>query len=310
MKRPARTLAHYVEEDVRRRIQSGRDLPHPLTLASLSRHYRVSFAPVRSAVDKLVREGLIRKKKHNGRIEVNPDIVGTRGSYKPVEGPLQSDDWDRILIKEVMSASLSGAATYLREEALARRHGAGRSIIRSTLHRFAGAGLIQHMPRRGWRVRPFNLEDMQAYLQVRETLELRALDLAKPHLVREELEQMRTDTEPSDRNCPATLDNRLHQYIIEKSGNHYIQDFFQQHVAVYYRTLFHYAAPETSVVAEMASQHRRVLDALIARAWKRARLALAEHIQAQERVLARLLEIADRNKRSDRQHRGNAARAS
>lgn len=307
MDKPAKTLTHYVEEDLRRRIQSGQDLPHHLTLASLSRQYGVSFAPVRSALDTLIQEGLIRKKENNGRIEVNSDKVGTKGSYEPVAIPLKSDDWDRILIKEVMLASLSGTATYLREEALAQKHGTGRSVIRSTFSRFAGAGLIEHIPQRGWRVRPLNLADMQAYLQVRETLELKALDLARPHLVREHLVQMLAANQPDGTAAP---DNRLHEYIIEKSGNHYIRDFFRQHVATYYRTLFDYAAPETSVVVEMAEQHTRILDALIARAWTRARVALAEHIQSQERVLGRLLTLVDGKKGPSRHSRGKSARSS
>lgn len=307
MDKPAKTLTHYVEEDLRRRILSDQDLPHHLTLASLSRHYGVSFAPVRSALDALIQEGLIRKKVNNGRIEVNPDKVGTKGSYESVASPLKSEDWDRILIKEVMLASLSGTATYLREEALAHKHSTGRSVIRATFSRFAGAGLIEHIPRHGWRVRPLNLEDMRAYLQIRETLELKALDLAKPHLVREDLEQMLATNQSGDM---AALDNRLHEYIIEKSGNHYIRDFFRQHVATYYRTLFDYAAPETSVAIEMGTQHRRILDALIARAWIRARLALAEHIQSQERVLGRLLTLVDGKKNPSRQSRGKSARSS
>lgn len=293
MKEPAKTLTHYVEEDLRRRIQAGQHIPDPLTLAGLSHHYGVSFAPVRSALNALIEEGLVRKKKNNGRLEVNSDKVGTRKSYQPVASPLKSADWDRILIKEVMLASLSGSATYLREEALAEKHGTGRSVIRSAFSRFAGAGLIEHIPRRGWRVRPLNLEDMRAYLQVRETLELKALDLAKTHMVRDDLEHMLTAHQASDGSDPSILDNRLHEYIIEKSGNHYIQDFFRQHVAAYYRSLFDYAAPEASVVAEMAAQHHHILEALIARAWKRARLALSEHIQSQERVLSQLLTLVD-----------------
>lgn len=307
MDKPVKTLTHYVEEDLRRRIQSGQSLPHHLTLASLSRHYGVSFAPVRSALDTLIQEGLIRKKENNGRIEINPEKVGTKGSYEPVAIPLKSDDWDRILIKEVMLASLSGTATYLREEALAQKHSTGRSVIRSTFSRFAGAGLIEHIPRRGWRVRPLNLADMQAYLQVRETLELKALDLARPHLVREHLVQMLAANQSDGTAAP---DNRLHEYIIEKSGNHYIRDFFRQYVATYYRTLFDYAAPETSVVAEMAEQHNRILNALIARAWTRARLALAEHIQSQERVLGRLLTLVDGKKSPSRHSHRKLGRSS
>lgn len=293
MAKPAKTLTHYVEEDLRRRIQAGQDIPYPLTLAGLSHHYGVSFAPVRSAVNALIEEGLIRKKKNNGRLEVNPDKTGTKRPYQPVASPLKSVDWDRILIREVMLASLSGSATYLREEALAERHETGRSVVRSAFSRFAGAGLIEHIPRRGWRVRPLNPEDMHAYLQIRETLELKALDLAKTRLVREDLEQMLAANQAGDNNNRSILDNRLHEYIIEKSGNHYIQDFFRQYVGAYYRSLFDYAAPEASVVTEMAAQHHQILEALIARAWRRARLALSEHIRSQERVLCQLLTLAD-----------------
>ncbi len=309
MNRPARTLTHYVEEDLRRRIQAGQDLPDPLTLASLSKHYGVSLAPVRSALDKLIEEELIRKNESNGRIEVNLEKIGTSRSYEPVASPMRPDDWDRILIKEVVLASLSGTASYLREEALAHKHGIGRSVIRSTFSRFAGAGLIEHIPRRGWRVRPLNLEDVRAYLQVREILELKALDLAKPHLMREDLEQMLAGNRSNGDNNPAKLDNRLHEYIIEKSGNHYIRDFFRQYVAAYYRTLFDYAAPEASVVVEMAAQHCHILDALIARAWTRARTALAEHIQSQECVLGQLLRLVDGKEVTSRSHRAKPVRS-
>ncbi len=310
MKEPAKTLAHYVEEDLRRRIQAGQDIPYPLTLAGLSHCYGVSFAPVRSALNALIEEGLIRKKEHNGRLEVNADKVGTKKSYRPIASPPKSTDWDRVFIKEVMLASLSGSATYLREEALAEKHRTGRSIIRSALSRFAGAGLIEHIPRRGWRVRPLNLEDMRAYLQVRETLELKALDLAKTQLVREDLEQMLAANQASGCRDRSLLDNRLHEYVIEKSGNHYIRDFFRQHVATYYRSLFDYAAPAASVVAEMAGQHRCILEALIARAWKHARLALSEHIRSQERVLSQLLPFVDSKRDKNRRDRSRAKSSS
>jgi len=36
-------LKSYIKEDMRRRIQSGQDVPQPLTLANLSEQYGVSF---------------------------------------------------------------------------------------------------------------------------------------------------------------------------------------------------------------------------------------------------------------------------
>ena len=85
------------------------------------------------------------------------------------------------------------------------------------------------------------------------------------------------------------LDNRLHEYLVEKSGNRYIRAFFGQHVAAYYTMLFEHAAPKGQVVAQMAAQHRLILDALIAGNWVRAAEALATHIRAQAPVLTQLL---------------------
>jgi len=199
------------------------------------------------------------------------------------------EDWDQILIREVMRTSLGSDAAYLREEALARKYRVGRSVIRQTFSRFAGAGLVEHVPRRGWLVRPFREEDMRAYLEIREALELKALDLARPHIQREDLIRMLEGNPERKKGAFPRLDNRLHRYLIEKSQNRYIREFFRQYVSIYYTALFDYAAPEVSVVTQMARQHRRILESLLSRAWARARQALVEHIQAQGRVLKKLL---------------------
>ncbi len=284
-------LSSYIREDLRRRIQSGEDVPQPLTLANLSEHYGVSFTPVRAALPELIREGWIRKTRANGRLEINSrKKVVAYHLCKDAVCPKTPDDWVRILVKEVMLASLGGDASYLREEALARKHDVGRSVIRQTFSRFAGAGLIRHVPRCGWLVHPLAVGDVLAYLDVRETLELKALDLARPNLVRRDLERILAGNCAVGKEQLDHLDNCLHDYLVDKSGNRYIRDFFRQCVAVYYTVLFDYATPKTSVVSMMAAQHCRVLEALILRAWATARRALAEHIQAQALVLRGLLE--------------------
>ena len=50
--------------------------------------------------------------------------------------------------------------------------------------------MFEHLPNRSWRVRPVRREDIRAFFQVREVMELTALDLARPHLVRAELEEI------------------------------------------------------------------------------------------------------------------------
>jgi len=271
-------------------MRSQEGLPCKLTLPGLAKHYEVSVTPVCTAVAELIAEGFIRKQS-NGRLDVISRRKPRGGApAKAIEPPKTAADWDRVLVEEVMIASLQRDAVHLREEALAQKYGIGRSVIRQSLGRLAGARLIEHVPRCGWLVRPIQEGDVCAYLEIREVLELKALDLSKPHLMREELELMLEGNPATSEGESPRLDNRLHQYLIERSGNRYIQNVFGQYTASYYTAVFDYAAPEAHVVAEMAAQHRRILAALITKHWAQARQALAEHIWAQRPILKQLLQ--------------------
>jgi DNA-binding GntR family transcriptional regulator len=282
------SLTNYIRDDIRRRIRSGEDLTHRLSLGELARHYGVSFTPLRAALAALIDEGYVLKLP-NRRLQPNGRMVGTGSASESVAAPPTPSDWDSVLLKEVTLASLSRRAVYLREESLARRLGVGRSIVRQALSRFAGAGLIEHVPRRGWLIHPLSEEDMGAYLVVRETLELKALELAKNRLDKADIQSLiRSNGRPGPR-AATQLDNRLHEHVIERSGNTYIRRFFQQYVARYYTELFYHAAPETEVVGQMVRQHRQILQAVAARDWPKSRRLLSEHIRAQGPILLKLL---------------------
>ncbi len=275
------TITRFIKQDLKARLSAGTGLPDKLTLAALSEHYRVSLTPVRLAVRELIDEQVLRKQP-NGRMVVNPDALPV--AEEAPAPPVPAQEVEATLAAEIIRLSLRGEADYLREETTAERFGVGRTVLRQVLNRLAGKGLVEHLPRRGWRVRPFDEGEMVAYLQVRESLELKALDLARPHLDPAELRRMLR----GNRRGSPRLDNDLHHYLVEKAGNRYIRDFFERH-GIYYATLFDYAAPETNVVKTMGRQHRAILRALLARDWKRARKALAAHIRAQRPIVRRLL---------------------
>jgi DNA-binding GntR family transcriptional regulator len=270
-------MAAYIREDLKARIHAGRGLPAKLTLEGLSRHYGVSFTPVRAAVRELVRGRFLRKSA-NGRLEMssNPPRAGGR---RGIEAPA---DRERLLAADALRRSLKGDAVYLREEAAAAKYGIGRTVVRQVFSRLVGTGLLEHVPRKGWRVRPLRGGELDAYLEIRETLELKALDLARPRLAKADLERMLAGNEDG-------LDNDLHRYLVEKSQNRYIRDFFDRHGA-YFTTLFDTAATGAAMVPKMAGQHRRVLQALLRRNWDAARQALAHHIRSQRPVLKKLMD--------------------
>lgn len=283
------TIATFIKEDLKARLRAGDGLPEKLTLAALSDHYQVSFTPVRQALQELIGEQVLCKGA-NGRMSVNSAARCGHGDNSPLpEPPLPAAEIESALAGEIIQMSLRGETDYLREEITAERFGIGRTVLRQMLNRLAGKGLVEHLPRRGWQVRRFNEAEMIAYLQVRESLELKALELARPHIVPADLKRMLRGNRPEPGHDADRLDNYLHRYLIEKSGNRYIKEFFDRH-GVYFAMLFDYAAPEANVVRTMARQHRAILRAMLRGDWPAARKSLAHHIRSQRPIVQRLLQ--------------------
>lgn len=280
------TIAEYIRDDLRARIQAGH-APVELTLQALSRTYDVSITPVRQALQALVDEQYFIKHS-NGRLTVNRKRIGSRRDALSRPRPDRSR-WKDQLIQDILRRSLKDSDEFLREEATAQRYGVGRTALRQFLSELAGAGFVEHLPRRGWRVRSFDERDMNDYLSVRVALEVQALDQARPRLERTSLERLLEANRPDRRGRHERLDNSLHAYLIRCAGNPYIGEFFET-FGRYYAAVFEYAAPETRVVREMARQHREILTALLAEDWSAARRALRSHIRAQGPIVRQLLE--------------------
>src|SRR5690606_12184813 len=112
---------------------------------------------------------------------------------------------------DLVRLSLEGKPVYLREEVTAEKYDISRSAIRNIFHRLAGEGILDHIPRRGWRLRPFRQVDLQAYIEVRESLELKALDLSIERLDQFELRRMLEANQfPATENDNPVIDESFH----------------------------------------------------------------------------------------------------
>lgn len=331
---PSQRLSDWIADDLAARLATNAPLPFRLNSLELARHYGSSRTPVNRAIEALVGRGVLVKHP-NGRLALPdplPDTQATQSGTADAssdqassEGPkLKADgtpgaalqgDWRQEvreqMVLDVVRLSLQGQANFLRENVWTERLGVGRGILRLLLSELAGQGLVLHVPRRGWQVRPFDERDMLQYLEIREVLELAAVDLAQgrldPQRLREMLagnpaEPVELAPEPSVAEAldrlpvpvplapapPAPLNNDIHGYLVQQSGNRYIADFFQRH-SDYYSQLFQMAAVQTGWRNAMAQQHRLILTALLEQDWPSARVALAEHIRAQRPVVRDLL---------------------
>ena len=280
------SIAMYIKHDLAAQLKSGRELPVELTLDSLAGHYKVSPTPVRSAVTELIDEGLLEKGS-NRRLKATGSHRHRNRSLQP-ELPEPPRDPYAAVSSDLVQLSLQGEPIYLREEATAEKYGISRSAIRNILHRLAGEGMLDHIPRRGWRLRPFRQDDLQAFIDVREVLELKALELARPKLDTAELQRLLTlNVPPGSSGTIRNVDESLHEYLISTAGNAYITDFFARQ-GRYYRLLFGWEDHDHKVAAETMRQHHEILTALIKKNWSAARKALSHHILENHPILGQV----------------------
>jgi DNA-binding GntR family transcriptional regulator len=280
-------LTAYIKEDLAARLKSGRPLPAQLTIDSLADYYQVSFTPVRTAVAELIAQGLLEKRPNRrlavcARAEASAD--GGARLPEPPRDPYE------VIVGDLVELSLKGEAVYLREEATAQKYAMSRSAMRNILHRLAGEGVLDHIPRRGWRLRPFRQDDLRAFTAVREVLELKALDLAALRLDPAELRRMlQANRLPRSANDFPQIDESLHDYLVATAGNAYIQDFLDRQ-GRYYRLLFRWEDHDRKTATETVRQHRAILTSLLEGDLVAARLALSHHIRNNHPILGRVIQ--------------------
>jgi len=268
-------LTQRIQRDLEARILSGRNVPGQLSLPALASEYSASVMPVRLAVKELVKDQLLIRLK-NGRLAVNPKKQGS--SPNVGESPVaDSPNWHERVMNDVLAASLRGEAVELKVAAIAEKYQVSASIMHAILHRLAGEGIVDHLPRLGWRVRPFQSADLDAYTDVRVQMELLALDASRERLQVEKLRELLELNQPSKSNAPRRIDNSLHAYWVKLSGNRYIQEFFQRHQAFYDLLLTHTVIRKHHVEESQAS-HRRILEALLRQDWMSAKRELTVDI--------------------------------
>ena len=279
-------LASRIANDLEAQL-AGNSIPFPLTMDGISNHYGVSYTPIREALSGLIENGLLRKKS-NGRLEAVDRPTKKKTKVSALHQELVEDPVT-LITEELVKVSLSGKETFIREQATALKHGLTRSALREVLQRLAGEGLILHIPRRGWLVKPFRQQDLQAFLEVREAMELKALELARSKLTSSEAKVKLRQIKSSNKiyqngKVRVIIDNSLHQYLIELAANPYIDDFFQRH-GKYYSILFKWEGGDEQAGIQAVRQHHAIIDALLKEDWKVAAKELSVHLHTNHPVL-------------------------
>jgi len=281
------TLTNYIKADLISRLARDELPSESLTLAALSDHYRVSVTPIYNAINELINEGYLSREK-NRRLYVNKDKMGEALTAAQAPQPAPPEDHTKLITDDLLAMSLEGESVYLREMASAKKYGISRTSLRNIFNRLTGDGVLEHVPRRGWKLRTFNQHDLDAFIEVRVVLELKALELAKGSLDKRVLQKILAgNCVPQTDEEPLQIDNSLHEYLIKQSDNYYIISFFDRH-GRYFDLLFLWESNDRDAAIQEIQQHQRILNALLNEDWNTAREELEFHLRSNHPVLSQL----------------------
>lgn len=281
------TLTKYIKADLIARLSRDELPSDSLTLAALSDHYQVSVTPIYNAINELIDEGYLYREK-NRRLCVNQDRISDAQSVSQAPQPVPPEDHFKQITDDLLTMSLNGESVFLREITSAKKYGISRTNLRNIFNRLAGDGVLEHVPRRGWKLRSFNQHDLDAFIDVRVILELKALDLSKENLDKKVLQKILAGNQvPETDDEPLQIDNSLHEYLIKQSDNYYIISFFDRH-GRYFDLLFLWESNDRAAAIQEIQQHQRILQALIAEDWITARNELEQHLRSNHPVLSQM----------------------
>lgn len=185
------------------------------------------------------------------------------------------------LVKKIISGGYPGGTT-LQEEKLASEFGISRTPVREALKRLAAEGLIEQLPRKGFRVAMPDDDALTELFECRCGLELLALKNAMGAIPPEKIEtlkeKLRSAARRKDsRRIALEADGEMHALFSDHCGNRYLSALIQQ-----FRTKTapyrNYRNRERAPLEELITERMEILDAVLAGDTEKVSILLRKHI--------------------------------
>jgi len=200
----------------------------------------------------------------------------------------------RTRIRSMILGSELKPGQRLLEEELCERLGVGRTPVREALLLLKGEGLLG--PGRGWVVENVDRSQIRAIFESRAAIEGATARLAARHASSEtfgELQRLIEAMEPGEgmtRPELNRLNNEFHNLIVDSADNMFLAQFHE-------RTQFHYWMLRVPIlfsneeVQKTNLQHRKIVDALVARDEDQAERAAREHVEKTMAIVEPAIQI-------------------
>jgi DNA-binding GntR family transcriptional regulator len=181
--------------------------------------------------------------------------------------------------------------TALREDELMREMGIGRTPLREAVKRLALENLVAVQPRRGTFVTAVEASDIVNITEVRAELEGYAAELATLRMNGEAraaaealVDEIEEVTKPHEQEWLMRLDERIHRFIWEASGNPYLietlERYFTHSLRIWYLVL-----DRVPGLGHAVHDQTHLLEALLDGDGGRARTIMREHVLAFQREI-------------------------
>ncbi|MEF3317580.1 GntR family transcriptional regulator [Peptoniphilus grossensis] len=184
-------------------------------------------------------------------------------------------------LKQMFLDDIFESGQKLNETDIADALGVSATPVRETFRRLATEGFLEVIPYKGVYVREFSKKELMEVYECRKALEKLALELAFPNIVKEEVEELIEDLEENkninDIDSNVDRSNKLHNYILEKSGNNRLKKLLGNLNDVLIRDR-NISAGDIVRRTEILEEHLKILNALKEKDLELAKKYLEEHI--------------------------------
>ena len=182
--------------------------------------------------------------------------------------------------------------TVLREDALMRELGIGRTPLREAVKRLALESLVAIQPRRGTFVSEVDAADIVHITEVRAELEGFAAALAARRMgpeARDRATALLHDLDAlgrlDEQEALMDFDERIHHFVWEEAGNPYLLQSLERYFALSLR-IWYVVLDRVPGLGAAVLDHARLIEAILAGDAARARALMHEHVVAFEREIA------------------------
>lgn len=181
------------------------------------------------------------------------------------------------------------------ERELMERLGLGRTPVREALRKLAQEKLVEVYPRRGIVVAPVDVGDLGSLSEARITLESFAARLAAERANADDREvavallaELPGAEDEHDERALIELDQRIHWHVYRCAHNPFIESTLEEYYVLTLRIWF-LALDRVARLDDAVTEHRELLEAIIAGNAPRAEDVMRRHIESFERAIRAVL---------------------